>query len=175
MQEQPGTAHPITRYGEAVLHTRCAEVTRYGDELTDLVADMFASMYAANGIGLAANQIGVGLRVFVYDCPGETDEDERHIGHVVNPVLAAPKGRRYRVLDGEGCLSVPGQHAGLARADIATVSGFDLHGRPLTVRGTGLLARCFQHEVDHLDGIVYVDRLPRKQRKAILAAAGLPA
>jgi peptide deformylase len=163
---------PIIVYGQPVLHARCAEVSAYDDELAKLIDDMFAAMYAADGVGLAANQIGVGLRVFVYDCPGEA-EDERFVGHVVNPVLAAPKGRAHRMIEPEGCLSVPGPYADLARADIATVTGFDSAGRPLAVRGTGLLARCFQHEVDHLDGIVYVDRLPGKKRKEVLAAAGL--
>jgi peptide deformylase len=163
---------PITLYGTPVLHTRCAEVNSYDDSLADLVQQMFAAMYAADGIGLAANQIGVGLRVFVYDCPGETD-DERAVGHVVNPVLAAPKGRAHRIVEAEGCLSVPGPYADLARADVATVTGFDSGGRPLAIRATGLLARCFQHEVDHLDGVVYVDRLTGKRRKSVLAAAGL--
>src|SRR5262245_39986590 len=172
MRNEPGTARPITVYGEPVLHARCAEVSVYDVGLAGLIADMFASMYAAEGIGLAANQIGVPLRVFVYDCPGETD-DERFVGHVVNPVLAAPKGRGHRKIDSEGCLSVPGPYADLARPDIATVTGRDSQGRPVAIRGTGLLARCFQHEVDHLDGVVYVDRLPGKRRKAVLAAANL--
>jgi peptide deformylase len=163
---------PITLYGTPVLHTRCAEVNSYDDSLAELVQQMFAAMYAADGIGLAANQIGVGLRVFVYDCPNETDDD-RSAGHMVNPVIAAPKGRAHRVVDSEGCLSVPGPYADLARADTATVTGFDCSGRPVAVRATGLLARCFQHEVDHLDGVVYVDRLSGKRRKAVLAAAGL--
>jgi peptide deformylase len=167
------SVRPITLYGDPVLHAPCAEVVAFDEALETLVADMFASMYEADGVGLAANQIGVGLRVFVYDCPAE-DSEERLVGHVVNPVLAAPKGRRHRDTDREGCLSVPGPYADLARADLATVTGVDQTGRPLTVRGTGLLARCLQHEVDHLNGVVYVDRLSAKARAAVLAEARLP-
>jgi peptide deformylase len=167
-----GVARPITRYGEAVLHRPCAAVTSFDEGLSQLVEDMFASMYDADGVGLAANQIGVDARVFVYDCPDEATS-ERLVGHVVNPVLRAPKGRGHREVDAEGCLSVPGQYADLGRADIATVNGVDRRGTPVRVAGTGLLARCLQHEVDHLDGLLYVDRLSTRKRKAILAAAGL--
>ena len=165
-----GTVHPITRYGDAALHVVCAPVTAFDDDLAQLIDDMFASMYAANGVGLAANQIGIGRRVFVFDC-GE--DDERVVGHVVNPTITLPKGRRHLDVDIEGCLSVPGPYADLARMDEATVSGFDRTGRPLTLIGKGLLARCFQHEVDHLDGVVYVDKLSPRKRRSILAEAGL--
>lgn len=172
-QPYVGVARPITQYGEAVLHRPCAPVTAFDEGLAQLVQDMFASMYAAAGVGLAANQIGVSARVFVYDCTDD-DTDERQVGHVVNPLLRAPKGRRHRDVDAEGCLSVPGQYADLGRADTATVVGVDLHGDPVRVSGTGLLARCLQHEVDHLDGVVYVDLLSSRKRASILAAAGLP-
>jgi len=172
MDVSAGSARPITRYGAAVLHRPCAQVESFGTALDDLVKDMFASMYAANGVGLAANQIGVGLRVFVYDCPDASGENQA--GHVVNPVLAAPGAFARLVTDSEGCLSVPGQQADVSRAGIATVTGTDLHGHPVTVTGTGTLARCLQHETDHLRGIVYVDLLPAEERAAILAAAGLP-
>jgi peptide deformylase len=167
---QTGTPRPLTRYGDPVLHEPCAEVTEFSPELGSLIDDMFASMYKADGVGLAANQVGVGLRVFVYDCEvGGT----RHIGHVVNPVFSVPKGRRHLDVDTEGCLSVPGPYATLARADEATVIGQDRTGQAIKVTGTGLLARCLQHEVDHLEGIVYVDRLTPRKRRAILADAGL--
>jgi len=170
----PGRAHPITTYFTPVLHRRCAPVTEFGPELVQLVADMFASMAAADGVGLAANQIGVDARVFVVDC---ADEDEvQVVAHVVNPVLVLPTGRKRRLdLDGEGCLSVPGEYADLARPDRAEVHGVDVHGEPVRLVGTGLLARCLQHECDHLEGVVYVDRLPAGERTAILAAAGLSA
>jgi len=173
MRPDAGVAHPITYYGQAVLHRACAPVTQFDESLATLVDDMFASMYAAEGAGLAANQIGVGLRVFVYDCPDATGENQ--IGHVVNPVLHIPEGLADPVTESEGCLSVPGQYAELTRPGLATVTGTDLCGRPVTVAGTGVLARCLQHEIDHLNGIVYVDKLPAAERAAILAAAGLKA
>jgi len=172
MSVSGGTARPITLYGAAVLHRPCARVAVFDKILEALVADMFASMYAADGVGLAANQIGVGLRVFVYDCPDASGESQ--VGHIVNPVLAPPGGFAQIVTESEGCLSVPGERAEVSRAGVATVTGSDLHGQPLTVTGTGTLARCFQHETDHLRGTVYVDLLSQPEREAILAAAGLP-
>ncbi|WP_439331469.1 peptide deformylase [Nonomuraea candida] len=164
-----GEVRPIVHVGDPVLHTACEPVTRFDGELAALVSDMFTSMYAAEGVGLAANQIGVPLRVFVYDCPDA--EGVRHKGVVVNPELALP-GLGERRLDAgdEGCLSVPGQYAPLPRPDHAVVRGFDAGGAPVTVEGTGLLARCLQHETDHLDGYLYIDRLPAKRRKQVLAA-----
>ncbi|MCI2239559.1 peptide deformylase [Paenibacillus sp. TRM 82003] len=168
-----GAVHPVTTYGTPVLHRRCTEVTAFDDDLAQLVADMFASMAAADGVGLAANQIGVDARVFVVDCP---DEDGEHVvAHVVNPVLHLPTGRKRRLdVDDEGCLSVPGQYAELGRPDRSEVTGVDVHGEPVRIVGTGLLARCLQHEVDHLEGVVYVDRLPAGERVEVLTAAGLP-
>ena len=164
----PGTARPITIVGDPVLSTPCAPVGAFDDELASLVEDMFASMYAADGVGLAANQIGVGLRVFVYDC--QDDDDVRHVGHVVNPVLAElPADRRQLDDSSEGCLSVPGPHHELARPDYAVVHGFDQKGEPVTVEGTGYFARCLQHEFDHLEGRLYIDRLSKRQRKSVLA------
>ncbi|MDG4817059.1 peptide deformylase [Micromonospora sp. WMMD956] len=168
MQTPTGTPRPITRYGTPVLHHRCAEVTVFDDALAHLVADMFASMYTAHGVGLAANQIGVDARIFVLDCPDATGAHT--VAHVINPVLQLPDQRNL-VTDSEGCLSVPGQYAEVTRPATATVTGVDLHGRPVRIDGTGTLARCLQHEVDHLDGLAYVDRLPAKLRKQLLAAA----
>ncbi|WP_346433902.1 peptide deformylase [Nonomuraea composti] len=164
-----GQARPIVTVGDPVLHRPCEPVTRFDGELAALVDDMFASMYAAEGVGLAANQVGVPLRVFVYDCPDA--EGVRHKGVVVNPELEVP-GLGERRLDAgdEGCLSVPGQYAPLPRPDRATVRGSDVNGEPVTVEGSGLLARCLQHECDHLDGYLYIDRLPAKRRKQVLAA-----
>ncbi|MFY1668511.1 peptide deformylase [Plantactinospora sp. WMMB334] len=171
MPTRRGTARPITRYGTPVLHGRCAEVDTFDRSLADLIDDMFASMYAAQGVGLAANQIGVGLRVFVYDCP---DADGiRQVGHVVNPVPQRVAAFAGISTDSEGCLSVPGPRAELSRAALATVTGVDLHGDPITVTGTGYFARCLQHETDHLDGVVYLDHLPEAQRKELLAEARL--
>lgn len=162
-----GTARPIVQVGDPVLHNPCAPVESFDESLAALVEDMFASMYEANGVGLAANQIGVALRVFVFDC---TDADSKsHIGVVVNPTLRVPEVAD-RVLDegSEGCLSVLGQDADLARPDYAEVDGFDATGAPVTVIGTGTLARCLQHETDHLNGMLYIDRLSDRQRKRVL-------
>ena len=166
MQTRSGTPQPITRYGNPILHRPCAAVTVFDDELGRLVADMFASMDAANGVGLAANQIGVDARVFVVDCPDESGKNV--VAHVVNPVLHLPDSRVLDV-DGEGCLSVPGPQADVGRPVTAYVIGVDMHGEPIRIDGTGRLARCLQHETDHLNGLLYVDRLPAKQRKKLLA------
>jgi peptide deformylase len=163
----PGTARPITLVGNPVLHTVCAPVESFDDALAALIEDMFASMYEAEGVGLAANQIGAGLRVFVYDC--NDDDDVRHVGHMVNPVLVElPPDRRQLDDSSEGCLSVPGPHHELVRPDYAVVHGFDMKGEPITVEGTGYFARCLQHEFDHLEGRLYIDRLSKRQRKSVL-------
>ncbi|MCU1592770.1 MAG: peptide deformylase [Frankiales bacterium] len=164
---QGGTVRPITLHGEPVLHGRCAEVTSFDEDLITLVKDMYVSMYAARGVGLAANQIGVGLRVFVVDCPDASGEHV--VQHVVNPVLELPP-LDDRVLDEdeEGCLSVPGPSAAVARPNAAVVRGVDVHGERVEIVGSGLLARCLQHESDHLEGMVYVDRLSKRVRKRVL-------
>lgn len=164
-----GRIHPITQVGDPVLSTPCAPVDTFDDALMQLIADMFASMYEARGVGLAANQISVSRRVFVYDCP---DADHvRHRGVVVNPVLVPlDVADRHLEEDDEGCLSVLGQHALLARPDKAGVTGVDHQGQPIEVHGTGLFARCLQHETDHLNGMLYIDRLPAKIRRQVLKA-----
>ncbi len=167
-----GTARPILYYGTPVLHAPCRTVTEFGDSLRELVDDMFASMYAADGVGLAANQIGVDLRVFVFDCPDASGTNQ--VGKIVNPTLVEADGPRELDEDDEGCLSVPGEHAELARAAVAAVQGVDLDNNPVRFTGDGMLARCFQHETDHLGGLLYVDRLPKRLRKKLLKAAGLP-
>ncbi|MFJ8073024.1 peptide deformylase [Streptomyces sp. NPDC096176] len=170
-----GTARPITVVGNPVLHKECKDVTEFDDKLAALIDDMFASQKAAEGVGLAANQIGVDLKVFVYDCPD--DEGVRHTGVVCNPVLEelAPE---QRALDdsNEGCLSVPTAYASLARPDYAVVRGQDAEGNPIKVRGTGYFARCLQHETDHLYGYLYIDRLSKRERKDALRqmAEGTP-
>lgn len=162
-----GTARPITVVGNPVLHRECAQVTEFGPELASLIDDMFASQRAAEGVGLAANQIGVDLKVFVYDCPD--DDGVRHVGVVCNPVLDELPAEQ-RVLDdsNEGCLSVPTAYASLARPDRAVVRGQDAEGRPIAVRGDGYFARCLQHETDHLYGYLYIDRLSKRDRKDAL-------
>ncbi|MFB0620538.1 peptide deformylase [Streptomyces sp. AGS-58] len=159
-----GRVRPLTLLGDASLREPSRDVTDFGAGLAALVEDLFATMYAARGVGLAANQIGVGLRVFVYDCPD--DEDVRHLGHVVNPRLVAADGL---VLRGpEGCLSLPGLEAGTERYDHAVVEGFTVTGEPVSVHGTGFFARCLQHECDHLDGRVYADHLTGLRRRRLL-------
>ncbi|MCE7081849.1 peptide deformylase [Streptomyces sp. ST2-7A] len=162
-----GTARPITVVGNPVLHRECREVTAFDESLAALVDDMFASQRAAEGVGLAANQIGVDLKVFVYDCAD--DEGVRHVGVVCNPVLEdLPADRRVLDDNNEGCLSVPTAYAELARPDYAVVRGQDLEGNPIRVEGTGYFARCLQHETDHLYGRLYIDRLSKRERKSAL-------
>ncbi|WP_434596290.1 peptide deformylase [Streptomyces sp. A5-4] len=162
-----GTARPITVVGNPVLHKECRDVTEFDDKLAALIDDMFASQRAAEGVGLAANQIGVDLKVFVYDCPD--DEGDRHVGVVVNPVLEElPQDQRRLEEANEGCLSVPTAYAELARPDYAVVHGQDAQGNAIKVRGTGYFARCLQHETDHLYGYLYIDRLSKRDRKDAL-------
>jgi len=148
------------------MHQSLKDVTTYDDELRILVADMVATMYAASGVGLAANQIGVDLKVFVFDCPDA--DGNRVTGVVCNPVLTLPEGRdRQLDEENEGCLSLPGAFIECTRPDTARVSGFDEYGQPVEFAGTGLLARCLQHETDHLFGTVFGDRLPDRARKKL--------
>jgi peptide deformylase len=160
------SVHRICIAGEPVLHRPTLEVTEFGTELKTLVDDMFETMAAARGVGLAANQIGVDLRVFVYDCPD--DEGVQHRGVVVNPVLETteiPEGMPDPDDDFEGCLSVPGEAYPTGRARWAKVTGLDVDGQPFEVEGTGFFARCLQHETDHVNGYLYLDRLVGRYRK----------
>ena len=163
-RQTKGVARPIRLFGDPVLRTPTDEVVQFDEPLSRLVDDMFASMYAADGVGLAANQIGVSLSVFVYDCPDASGQ--RQVGHVVNPRLVSTGGEIDE--DTEGCLSVPGLHYENARASYAAVEGVDLTGAPVRVAGDGVLARCLQHETDHLDGLLFLDRLHgRTKRRAM--------
>jgi peptide deformylase len=159
---------PIVIIGDPVLHTPTRPVESFDDELKALVADMFDTMSAAEGVGLAANQVGVPLRVFVYDCPDERTRT-RLRGVVVNPVLETserPETMPDPEDDDEGCLSVPGEQFPTGRAAWARVTGADADGAPVEVEGTGFLARCLQHETDHLDGVIYIDRLVGRHQRA---------
>ncbi len=152
------------------MHRECADVTSFDADLATLVADMVATMYAAPGVGLAANQIGVNLKVFVFDCPD--DNDVRHRGVVCNPVIELPTGPQRRLDEAdEGCLSLPGGYAECARPDYARVVGVDHTGAPVTYEGKDLVARCLQHETDHLYGIVFEDRLSARSRRKLRADA----
>ena len=146
---------PIRLFGDPVLRTPARPVVDFDKELRTLVDDLTATMLDAPGAGLAAPQIGVGLRVFTWHVDGE-------LGHLVNPTLRLSEDTQ----DGEeGCLSIPGFSIDCRRAAHVVAHGFDLRGEPLLVEGTAKLARAIQHETDHLDGVLFVDRLDREARR----------
>lgn len=165
---------PIVILGDPVLHTPTAPVPVGADgslppDVVDLITDMYQTMDAANGVGLAANQIGVGLRVFVYDCAEDRGKPTRRRGVVVNPVLETseiPETMPDPEMDDEGCLSVPGESFPCGRAEWARVTGLDAEGNPVMCEGTGLFARMLQHETGHLDGFLYVDTLIGRHARA---------
>jgi peptide deformylase len=169
-EAERGRVLRVTVAGEQILHHPLKPVTEehYGSaQLATLIDDMFATLYVAEGVGLAANQVDVDLRVFVYDCPD--DQGVRHVGHLCNPVLdELPPDQRLLDEDQEGCLSVPGPYKTVARPHRAVARGFDLNGNPLVIEGTGFFARCLQHETDHLNGYLYIDRLSKRDRKDAL-------
>jgi peptide deformylase len=162
---------PITITGEPVLHERAREVTEFDEALRDLVADMLETMDAAPGVGLAGPQVGVPLRLFVYSY---TDDDGvLWRGEAVNPVLwQSPLS--IEPLDddeeSEGCLSIPGERFPLRRAQAAILRAVDVEGKPFEIEAEGWLARIFQHEYDHLDGVLYADRLEHPFSKAVAKA-----
>ncbi|WGW12998.1 peptide deformylase [Saxibacter everestensis] len=160
------TIHPIVVLGEPVLHRRASEVAEFDDDLRRLIDDMYDTLAASNGVGLAAPQIGVALRIFVYDAPD--DDGEQHRGVFVNPTLVnskVPGTAPDRDDDTEGCLSVPGEDFPLKRADWVKVSALDGDGHPVELEARGWLARVMQHEFDHLNGTLYVDRLSERWSK----------
>ena len=161
-----GEVRAITRWGEPVMHRPAETVTDFDDELRALAADMVATMRAADGVGLAACQIGVGRSIFVFDCPD--DEGRMVSGVVCNPTLRLPEGKERRLEESdEGCLSFPGAFVPCARPDWAAVDGQGLDGEPVHHEGDGLLARCLQHETDHCGGIVFGDRINRRVMKKL--------
>lgn len=151
--------------GDPVLRTRAREVTDFGPELQKLILDMEETMNDVQGVGLAAPQVGVSLRVFTFRIDGDA-------GHVVNPELELSGEPAPETV--EGCLSVPGIGYPAQRVENATVRGVDSMGRPVELVGTGMLARCFQHETDHLNGMLYLDRLNSDDRKAAMKAIRSP-
>ncbi|HEX2072608.1 MAG TPA: peptide deformylase [Geodermatophilus sp.] len=154
---------PIRLFGDPVLRTPAAPVVDFDRELRRLVADLTDTMHAAGGAGLAAPQIGVGLRVFTWYVDGE-------VGHLVNPDVT-PMGEETE--EGpEGCLSIPGFAFDCRRHLHVVATGWNMHGEPVRVEGSALLARAVQHEVDHLDGVLFVDRLDAEARAAALALIG---
>lgn len=160
----------VTVAGEPILHRPLRPVAEQdfgGERLATLIDDMFATLYVAEGVGLAANQVDADLRLFVYDCPD--DDGARHVGHLCNPVLdELPPGRRVLDEEDEGCLSVPGPYKKVARPHRAVARGTDMHGNPLVIEGSGYFARCLQHETDHVNGYLYIDRLSKRDRKDAL-------
>jgi peptide deformylase len=161
-----GSVRRIVRWGEPVMHSPTHAVVDYGSSLQTLIADMFATNRAADGAGLAAPQVGVDLAVFVFDCCDA--EWERHVGLVCNPTVTFADRSRRRFVDlDEGCLSLPGAYASTIRPDFAICRGQDQYGNDIEVIGTGTLARCLQHETDHVNGLVFQDRIPRQLRKLL--------
>ena len=154
---------PILRYGESLLHTPAAEVTTFDDQVVRLIDDMVETMYAAPGIGLAATQVGVPLRVFVIDL--SVGKSTGQLIAMVNPTFVAREGTQ---IEEEGCLSAPGFNATVVRPKRVVVKGLDRQGGEQTIEGTELLARAFQHEMDHLDGVVFIDRLRGIKRDLIV-------
>jgi peptide deformylase len=162
---------PIRITGEPVLHSVALPVTEFDDSLRQLVADMFDTMKEAPGVGLAAPQVGVPLRVFVYDWTDETGTEWR--AAAINPELwlsPTPLGEPDDDAESEGCLSIPGERFPLRRASLATLRAVDLNGKRFEVKAEGWLARILQHEYDHLDGVLFADRLAPDQAKAATKA-----
>lgn len=151
----------IRLFGDPVLNSAAEVVTVFDAGLERLVADMLETMDHAGGVGLAANQIGLARRVFVFDCQGMR-------GHIVNPVWE-PLGSAQQT-GIEGCLSVPGVRGEVTRHNTVVARGHDCHGRPIALQGSGLLARCIQHEADHLDGVMFMRRMEPEQRREAMAA-----
>ncbi len=149
------TVQPIRLFGDPVLRSPAATVETFDKELRVLVKDLTETMLRAPGAGLSANQIGVSLRVFTYDVDGE-------VGHLINPDLDLSSEQEEGP---EGCLSLPGLVYDTPRALRTVAKGFNMHGEPVVLEGSGLLARCVQHETDHLDGVLFIDRLSKEERK----------
>jgi peptide deformylase len=162
---------PILITGEPVLHSPATPVTEFDAELATLVADMFDTMAEAPGVGLAGPQVGVGKRLFVFNWTD--DDDVLWRGVAINPTLLIsppPIGPADEDEESEGCLSIPGERAPLRRADRAVLRAVDLEQKPFEIEADGWLARIFQHEYDHLDGILYADRLEHAHGKDIKRA-----
>jgi len=153
------TVRPVRIYGDPVLRLKAREIAEFDDSLRQLVADLEQTMHAFNGVGLAANQVGVAQRVLIVDVPVDDETRARHV--LVNPLLSEREGTQ----DGEeGCLSIPGIYEDVKRARSVRVRAFDEFGRPVEFAAEGYLARAIQHEVDHLDGVLFVDRISALKR-----------
>jgi peptide deformylase len=155
------TVQPIRLFGDPVLRTPAEPVVDFDKELRRLVADLTETMREQEGAGLAAPQLGVGLRVFTFDV-------DDVVGHLVNPVLEFPDAEEQE--GPEGCLSIPGLYFDTKRRLNVLAKGFNEYGDPVQLVGSGLMARCVQHETDHLDGVLFVDRLDAQARKEAMKA-----
>lgn len=154
--------HPIVKYADPVLEKPAKAVEKFDDELQKLVADMFESMYAAQGVGLAAPQVGVSLRVAVIDVTSGKNPEARIV--CTNPEIIHAEGEQR---EEEGCLSLPGFRGYVARPQYVTVRAFDAAGTRFEMRGEGLLARAFCHEIDHLSGVLFINHLSMLKRDII--------
>jgi len=154
---------PILKYGDSTLHDRAAPVEQITTDVDGLIGDMIETMYAAPGVGLAAPQVGVPLRIFIIDV--SVGRDPNGLIVMVNPEFVARDGMQ---LEEEGCLSVPGFNATVVRPSHVIVKGLNRDGEPHQHEGTGLLARAFQHEMDHLDGMLFVEHLRGVKRDMIV-------
>ena len=150
----------VRTWGDPVLKTRAREITSVTDELRRLAQDMQETLSAENGVGLAANQVGSTQRVFVAELPSKIGPSQRYV--LINPKITFLSKETETVE--EGCLSFPGIYGPVERHLEAEVQGLDFNGKPVTLKGAGLLARAFQHEIDHLDGIVFIERMKMVQR-----------
>ena len=156
--------YAIVRYGRPVLEKKAAEITEFDTpELHKLVEDMFESMYAAKGVGLAAPQIGIGKRVAVIDTTTGEDPGQKLV--LINPEIIDRTGKQ---VEEEGCLSLPDIREKVRRAEWVKVRAQDVDGKTFEIEGTELLGRCMQHEIDHLDGILFIERLSRLKRDLVL-------
>lgn len=155
----------VRLFGDPVLKSRADEITAVDASIRALADDMLTTMDAYGGVGLAANQIGVLKRIFVYDCTSDSD-DEPVRGAVINPEWEALD--EDTMIGDEGCLSIPGIHKEVERSARIRCRGLGLDGEPVEFEATGLLARCVQHETDHLDGVLFLDRITPQLRKEAL-------
>lgn len=154
------TALSLRLFGDPILKTPARPVEKFGDGLRSTAAEMLEIMDASGGVGLAANQVGLQIRMFVYECNGMR-------GHLVNPVWHQVGTETQTGI--EGCLSVPGVRGTITRAANVLATGSDVDGRPVAIAASGLLARCIQHESDHLDGVMFMQRMEREEKNAAMA------
>jgi peptide deformylase len=154
--------YPIVKYGAPVLEQRAARVDKFDDELRQLCADMFISMYAANGVGLAAPQIGLGIQLSVIDTTNGKNPNGKIV--IANPEIIHTEGEQR---EEEGCLSLPGFRASVVRPHYVTVRAHDAYGKEFEMRGEGMLARAFCHEIDHLHGVLFIQHVSMLKRDLI--------